>query len=142
MSRGVCTASPDGKLTDIVERTRIQWKDDKIVYTEDGAKSFVEIPRGTTVSMNFWGFTPSMMKEMEAGFPTALDKILDENPEKGEYFLPMVVDRLIREEKADVKILKSPDRWYGVTYKEDKESVVSALQSMKDKGEYPDKLWK
>lgn len=142
VSRGVCTASPDGKLTDIVERTRIQWKDDKIVYTEDGAKSFVEIPRGTTVSMNFWGFTPSMMKEMEAGFPAALDKILDENPEKGEYFLPMVVDRLIREEKADVKILKSPDRWYGVTYKEDKESVVSALQSMKDKGEYPDKLWK
>ena len=92
--------------------------------------------------MNFWGFTPSMMKEMEAGFPAALDKILAENPLKGEYFLPGVVDRLLREGKAEVKVLKSRDRWYGVTYKEDKESVVSALQSMKDKGEYPDKLWK
>ena len=65
-----------------------------------------------------------------------------ENPLKGEYFLPGVVDRLLHEGKADVKVLRSRDRWYGVTYKEDKESVVNALQSMKDKGEYPDKLWK
>ena len=74
--------------------------------------------------------------------PAVLDKILAENPLKGEYFLPGVVDRLLHEGKADVKVLRSRDRWYGVTYKEDKESVVNALQSMKDKGEYPDKLWK
>lgn len=142
VSRGVCKTSEQGFLTEITERTKIQWKDGEIVYTEDDGKSWKNLPKGTTVSMNFWGFTPSMMKEMEAGFPAALDKILAENPLKGEYFLPGVVDRLLREGKAEVKVLKSRDRWYGVTYKEDKESVVSALQSMKDKGEYPDKLWK
>ena len=142
VSRGVCKTSEQGFLTEITERTKIQWKDGEIVYTEDDGKTWTNLPKGTTVSMNFWGFTPSMMKEMEAGFPAALDKILAENPLKGEYFLPGVVDRLLREGKAEVKVLKSRDRWYGVTYKEDKESVVSALQSMKDKGEYPDKLWK
>lgn len=142
VSRGVCKTSAEGLLTEITERTKIQWENEKIVYTDDDGESKIELPRGTTVSMNFWGFTPSMMKEMEAGFPAALDKILAENPMKGEYFLPSVADRLIREGKAEVKVLKSQDRWYGVTYKEDKESVVSALQSMKDKGEYPDKLWK
>lgn len=142
VSRGVCKTSEQGFLTEITERTKIQWKDGEIVYTEDDGKTWKNLPKGTTVSMNFWGFTPSMMKEMEAGFPAALDKILAENPLKGEYFLPDVVDRLLREGKAEVKVLKSRDRWYGVTYKEDKESVVSALQSMKDKGEYPDKLWK
>ena len=142
VSRGVCKTSEQGFLTEITERTKIQWKDGEIVYTEDDGKTWKNLPKGTTVSMNFWGFTPSMMKEMEAGFPAALDKILAENPLKGEYFLPGVVDRLLREGKAEVKVLKSRDRWYGVTYKKDKESVVSALQSMKDKGEYPDKLWK
>ena len=142
VSRGVCKTSEQGFLTEITERTKIQWKDGEIVYTEDDGKTWKNLPKGTTVSMNFWGFTPSMMKEMEAGFPAALDKILAENPLKGEYFLPGVVDRLLREGKAEVKVLKSRDRWYGITYKEDKESVVSALQSMKDKGEYPDKLWK
>ena len=71
-----------------------------------------------------------------------LDEALRENPVKGEYFLRGVVDRLIHENKAQVKVLRSRDRWYGVTYKEDKQSVVDALQSMKDKGEYPDVLWK
>lgn len=142
VSRGVCKTSEQGFLTEITERTKIQWKDGEIVYTEDDGKTWKNLAKGTTVSMNFWGFTPSMMKEMEAGFPAALDKILAENPLKGEYFLPGVVDRLLREGKAEVKVLKSRDRWYGVTYKEDKESVISALQSMKDKGEYPDKLWK
>ena len=142
VSRGVCEVTEEGKLASITERTKIQWKEGEIVYTEDDGKTWEKLPRGTTVSMNFWGFTPSMMKEMGIGFPAVLDKILAENPMKGEYFLPGVVDRLLREGKAQVKVLKSRDRWYGVTYKEDKESVVSALQSMKDKGEYPDKLWK
>ena len=142
VSRGVCKTSEQGFLTEITERTKIRWKDGEIVYAEDDGKTWNTLPKGTTVSMNFWGFTPSMMKEMEAGFPAALDKILAENPLKGEYFLPGVVDRLLHEGKAEVKVLKSRDRWYGVTYKEDKEGVVSALQSMKDKGEYPDKLWK
>lgn len=143
VSRGVCQTSADGKLTEITERTKIQWQDGKIVFEDaDAAEGWTELAPGTTVSMNFWGFTPSMLREMEARFPAFLDRALAENPMKGEYFLPGVVDQLIQEGKADVSVLKSLDRWYGVTYKEDKESVVDAIQSMKDKGEYPDKLWK
>ena len=145
VSRGVCQTSADGKLTEITERTKIQWQDGSIVFEDaeaaDGS-GWTQLELGTTVSMNFWGFTPSMLREMEARFPAFLDQALAENPMKGEYFLPGVVDQLIQEGKADVRVLKSLDRWYGVTYKEDKESVVDAIQSMKDKGEYPDKLWK
>ena len=145
VSRGVCQTSADGKLTEITERTKIQWQDGSIVFEDaeaaDGS-GWTQLEPGTTVSMNFWGFTPSMLREMEARFPAFLDQALAENPMKGEYFLPGVVDQLIQEGKADVRVLKSLDRWYGVTYKEDKESVVDAIQSMKDKGEYPDKLWK
>ncbi|MBR6528532.1 MAG: nucleotidyltransferase [Firmicutes bacterium] len=142
VSRGVCQLDEKSMLTDITERTKIQWQEDKIVYTENEGETWVELPRGTFVSMNFWGFTASMMKEMEARFPAFLDKAMESNPMKGEYFLPGVVDQLIQEGKAEVKVLKSMDRWYGVTYKEDKEGVVDALQSMKDKGEYPDVLFK
>lgn len=142
VSRGVCQLSDEGYLTDITERTKIQWQDDKIVFTEDDGTTWQELPRGTSVSMNFWGFTSSMMKELKERFPAFLDKAVVENPMKGEYFLPGVVDQLIQEGKAEVKVLNSMDRWYGVTYKEDKESVADALQSMKDKGEYPDVLWK
>lgn len=145
VSRGVCKTSEKGMLTEITERTKIQWNDEKIVFedeaSEDGS-GWTQLEKGTTVSMNFWGFTPSMLKELEARFPAFLGRAIVENPMKGEYFLPGVVDELIQEGKADVKVLKSADRWYGVTYKEDKESVVDAIQSMKDKGEYPEKLWK
>ena len=132
----------NGMLVDIVERTRIMRREGKIMFTEDEGETWNELPEGTTVSMNFWGFTNSFLKELEGGFPAFLDKALDQNPLKGEYFLPAVVDRLIKEGKAEAKVLKSGDRWYGVTYKEDKPSVVAALQSMKDKGLYPEKLWK
>lgn len=152
VSRGVCEISEGGLLSSITERTKIQWQGEKIVFAEDagtagaagtaGKPHFTELSRGTVVSMNFWGFTASILAEMEAGFPDFLDKALAENPMKGEYFLPGVVDRLISDGKAQVKVLRSRDRWYGVTYKEDKQSVVDALRSMKDKGEYPDVLWK
>lgn len=146
VSRGVCETDNDSMLSTITERTKIQWHGEKIVFEEDGGDGaepvLTELSRGTVVSMNFWGFTASMLAEMESGFPAFLDKALAENPMKGEYFLPGVVDRLIHENKAQVKVLRSRDRWYGVTYKEDKQSVVDALQSMKDKGEYPDVLWK
>ena len=79
---------------------------------------------------------------MVKGFPAFLDDALENDPLKGEYFLPAVPDRLIKEGRAKVKVLSSEDKWYGVTYKEDRDDVVAALQSMKDKGLYPDKLWK
>lgn len=140
VARGVCTVKND-KLVDIVERTKIMRKDGEIKFTED-EKTWEPLPNDTIVSMNFWGFSKSMMDEMVSRFPAFLDKAIVENPMKGEYFLPGVVDQLLKEEKAQVTVLKSLDKWYGVTYKEDKEGVVNALQSMKDKGLYPDVLWK
>lgn len=140
VARGVCETTEDGYLKRITERTKIMWREGEIQYTEN-EEDWFSVPRGTTVSMNFWGFTPSMLKEIEDRFPAFLDKALAENPMKGEFLLPLTVDQLLKENKAKVKILPSADRWFGVTYKEDRESVVNALQSMKDKGLYPEKLW-
>lgn len=140
VARGVCETTGDGYLAGITERTKIMWRNGEIQFTEN-EEDWESVPRGTTVSMNFWGFTLSMMKEIEARFAAFLDKALAENPMKGEFLLPLTVDQLLKEEKATIKILPSTDRWFGVTYKEDRESVVNALQSMKDKGLYPEKLW-
>lgn len=140
VARGVCSADENGFLTDIVERTKIFWQNGEIVFTEDD-RTFTKIEEGTPVSMNLWGFTPGFMKELAAGFPTFLERTLKENPLKGEYFLPFVVDRLLGEGKATVQVLPSADRWYGVTYKEDKEQVVEALRKMKEDGLYPQSLW-
>ena len=140
VARGVCETTEDGYLKEINERTKIMWRNGDIQYTEND-EDWVSVPKGTAVSMNFWGFTPSIMTEMEKMFPEYLDKILAENPLKGEFFLPLAIDKLLKDKKAKVKILKSEDRWFGVTYKEDKQTVMDSLQSMKDKGLYPEKLW-
>lgn len=142
VARGVCDINEEGNLTQVTERTKIMRRPQGICYSEDDGQSWIPLPDGTTVSMNFWGFTKSMMEEMEKGFPAFLEQTMKENPLKGEYYLPMVADRLVKEGKATVKVLPSQDKWYGVTYRADKEQVVAALQSMKDKGLYPDKLWK
>lgn len=142
VARGVCEITADGNLAQVTERTRIMRRPEGICYSEDDGESWMLLSEGTIVSMNFWGFTKSMMEEMEKGFPAFLDKAMKENPLKGEYFLPSVADQLVQEGKATVKVLTSHDKWYGVTYRADKENVVAALQSMKDKGLYPDKLWK
>lgn len=140
VARGVCVIDKNGYLKNIDERLKIMWRGDKIAWTEDD-ETWNEVAGDTTVSMNFFGFTISMMDEMVKGFPSFLETAIKENPMKGEYLLPKTVDELIKEDKATVEILKSNDRWYGVTYKEDKEGVVKALQAMKDKGLYPDKIW-
>lgn len=142
VARGVCEISQEGYLSQVTERTKIMRRPEGIAYTEDDGETWNVLPDGATVSMNFWGFTKSMMDEMEAGFPAFLDQAMEENPLKGEYYLPMVADRLVKEGKATVKVLHTPDKWYGVTYRADKEMVMAALQSMKDKGLYPEKLWK
>ncbi len=141
VSRGVCQTSAEGMLTEIVERTKIQRQGNQILYTGENGEGMIPLKPGSTVSMNFWGFTTSMLRELEARFNAFLEEALKSNPLKGEYFLPGVVDQLLKEGKADVKVIPSYDRWYGVTYREDKEAVVAALQAMKDKGEYPQKLW-
>lgn len=141
VSRGVCQVDKEGNLNKIIERTNIFRDGKDIVYSEDNGITKNNLAENTVVSMNFWGFTSSMMKEMIEGFPLVLDDILLENPLKGEYYLPTIVDLMLKQKKARVKVLSTNDKWYGVTYREDKEGVVEALQAMKDKGIYPDKLW-
>lgn len=141
VARGVCTTDDNSHLTGITERTRIEKHGEGTAYTEDDGATWHVIPEGSIVSMNLWGFTESFMKELEAGFPAFLEQGMKGNPLKCEYFLPSVVDGLVESGKADVTVLKSYDRWYGVTYKEDKETVVNAIGKMKREGLYPQKLW-
>ena len=110
-------------------------------FTEDGGQSWTPLPGNTTVSMNMWGFTRSFLDEALARFPAFLDKALAENPAKAEYFLPTVVEQLIGEDKARVRVLVSEDKWYGVTYREDKPTVVAAIAEKTKAGLYPDQLW-
>lgn len=135
VARGVCSSDENGMLTGIVERTKISTKDGRIYYTEDDVDT--DLDPDVLVSMNLWGFTPSYLKECEARFPKFLDEYLAKNPEKCEFFLPSVVSELISEGKADVRVLDNCDKWYGVTYKEDKEDVVNAFKSLKAEGVYP-----
>ena len=141
VARGVCAEDEQHKLTDIVERTRIEKHGDIAQFTEDEGKSWTTLPESTIVSMNLWGFTESIMKELEERFGTFLEREIPKNPLKCEYFLPFVVDELLKEGKAEVTVLKSTDRWYGVTYKEDKAMVVDAIRGLKKQGLYPQKLW-
>ncbi len=140
VARGVCVEK-DGYLTDIEERLKIGWKDGKIAYTEDDGESWTEVPKGTTVSMNFFGFTPAIMKELDERFPAFLDNALKTNPLKGEYLIPKTVGELIHEGKATVKILPSEDKWFGVTYRQDKEAFVKAINEKIKEGVYPEDLW-
>ena len=140
VARGVCEETADHFLTQVTERTKIE-KGEPPRYTEDNGATWTDLPGGTIVSMNMWGFTRSFLDEALARFPAFLDKALAENPEKGEYFLPTVVSQLIDEGKARVKVLRSEDKWYGVTYREDKPTVVAAIAEKTAAGLYPDRLW-
>ena len=142
VARGVCQVNGDGYLESVVERTKIEKCEGGIRFTEDDGKTWTPLGDKTTVSMNMWGFTPSFAAESQARFPAFLDKALNENPMKGEYFLPSTVSALLSEDKATVKMLYSPDKWYGVTYAADKPVVVEALRTMTAQGLYPDGLWK
>lgn len=140
VARGVCTVGQDGYLVEIHERTRIEKFGEISKYTEDG-EHWVEIPKGTIVSMNMWGFTPSLFSELEARFPQFLQKNSD-NIQEAEYFLPDVVDDLLKETKATVKVLSANERWYGVTYQQDKPRVKQAIRDLIRRGVYPENLWR
>jgi len=141
VARGVCVTDEAGNLQTVTERTCIEKDGADARFSEDGGQTWVPLPGDTIVSMNLWGFTRSFVDEAQARFPAFLDKTLQENPAKGEYFLPSVVSQLIDEGKARVKVLPSMDQWYGVTYHDDKETVVSAIAEKTAAGLYPDDLW-
>lgn len=141
VARGVCQTNEDGYLTSVVERTRIEKYEGGIHFTVDG-ENWEDLAFDTPVSMNMWGYTPSFLKEIEARFPKFLLEDVPKNPAKAEFFLPKTVSELLEENKAAVKVLRSADKWYGVTYAADKPVVVAALKEMTDAGKYPDGLWK
>ncbi len=140
VARGVCGLDGAGCLLDITERTKIWRQDGRIVY-EDERGAAVTIPEGTPVSMNLWGFSTGIFKELSLRFPAFLNRALRENPLKGEFYIPSVVDGLIREGRASVRVLRSHDRWFGVTYKEDKEAVAAAIRKLVADGVYKEKLF-
>jgi len=141
VARGVCTVGADGNLADIVERLRIEKYEGGIHFTEDG-ETWEDLTADTIVSMNMWGLTPMFLDELEEHFPAFLAEQVPQNPLKAEYLLPRSVDSMLKKGKAAVKVLKSADRWYGVTYAEDKPVVVAALAELTRQGKYPDGLWK
>ncbi len=141
VARGICQMDENGYLTGLHERTRIEKTRTGAAYTEDEGKTWVEVPEDSLVSMNMWGFSASILNALKEKFPAFLQENLKKNPLKCEYFLPFVVDELLAENKATVQVLKTEDRWYGVTYQEDKAMVVKAIQELKNQGLYPPNLW-
>jgi dTDP-glucose pyrophosphorylase len=142
VSRGVCSVDENGYLEKVVERTHIEKRGDGAAFTEDGGETWTDVSVKSTVSMNMWGFTASFMQEIQNGFKAFLTEGLASNPMKCEYYLPTVVSNLLDANKATVAVLTSKDKWYGVTYKEDKPVVVNAIKNMKETGLYPEKLWR
>ncbi len=140
VARGVCEVTPEGLLDEIHERTHIVGSCDGPLYTEDGSLYHL-LPADAPVSMNMWGFTPSLLTELADRFPAFLDRTFRENPLKGEYFLPFVVNELLEEGRATVQVLRSEDRWWGVTYQEDKPQVKEALRKLSESGLYPRPLF-
>ena len=140
VARGVCNVSEDGYLTNIVERTKIEKFEGGIRFIEDDVVAGYLTP-DTLVSMNMFGFTASLLDALAEGFPKFLAEEVPTNPAKKEYLLPTIVNQLLHEGKAQLKVLSSEDRWYGVTYAADKPMVVAALKEKTEAGLYPDGLW-
>ena len=139
VARGVCHVQ-DGMLLDITERTKIFKRGQDAAYTEDG-ETFVPLSGDTQVSMNFWGFTPEILDEIWDAFPAFLAENLPVNPEKCEFYLPTFVGSRLAEKKVSVRVLPCMETWHGVTYKEDLDSVKSAIGALKREGTYPARLW-
>ena len=139
VARGVCEVDANGELVNIVERLKIFKTPEGPAYTEDDGATLVHFPGDNLVSMNFFGFTPSLFGALEARFPEFLTEAMEKNPLKGEFLIPQEVGRLLQAGKATVRVLSSSDRWYGVTYREDKPEVMQALNALTDAGAYPDK---
>ena len=140
VARGICEMNEAGELVSVTERTRIEKRDGRATFTEDDGATWTTLPEGTIVSMNMWGFTEGFLGEIENGFEAFLEEGLKKNPLKCEYFLPTVVSNLLAQDKATVSVLTSEDKWYGVTYKEDKPVVEQAIKDFKKVGLYPEKL--
>ena len=140
VARGICSTNEDGNLTTVVERTEIMRVDGDICYKDEEGK-WVAVEENTPVSMNMWGFTPDYFDYSEAFFKDFLANPKNmENP-KAEFFIPLMVNKLIVENTATVKVLDTTSKWFGVTYSADRPSVVEKIQSLIAEGIYPERLF-
>ncbi|MCB2196086.1 MAG: nucleotidyltransferase [Bacteroidetes bacterium] len=137
VSRGVCKVNNENELVEITERTKIGWKDGRIVADDHGKD--LELDGNLFVSMNFWGFTPDVFPELESEFK----KFIVDNYTniKSEYYIPSIVSHQMNNGLATVKVLEATDQWFGVTYQEDKPLVVEKIKELTEQGKYPEKLW-
>lgn len=140
VSRGVCSVDADGYLTHVVERAHIEQRDGRAMFTEDDGATWEPLPLDCLVSMNCWAFPEGTLQHFERLFSRFLSSP-DFRPEKSEFYLPFAVSSLIEEGQADVRVLHTPDKWYGMTYPKDREAVAKALARMVDEGKYPSPLW-
>ena len=138
VARGVCTVDAEGNLASIVERTKIIRREDDAAFSEDGGDTWIPVSGDSVVSMNMWGFPESFLNHLKERFPIFLKEEIVKNPTGCEFFLPFVVNDLMEEGKAKVKVLTVHDVWHGVTYAEDKQEVVEAMRKLKAEGVYPD----
>ncbi len=139
VARGICSIDDDGYLSEIYERTHIEMFEERAKYSEDKGKTWIDLSLDSTVSMNMWAFTPSIFEELEKHFEKFLEKSLP--PTKAEFFLPEVVNALLKRELAQVKVIRTQARWAGVTYQKDKDSVKKYIAGLVEEGFYPRKLW-
>ncbi len=140
VSRGVCSVTDDGYLKTVVETYDIRKTADGLA-AKDEAGAPVALPSGCPVSMNMWGLPVTFLDELEAGFPAFLASLRDGDV-KSEYLLPTIIDRLVNAGKARVKVIGTPDKWFGVTYREDKQTVVDSIRALVAAGVYPERLFK
>lgn len=139
VTRGVCQIGEDGFLKKVTETYEIARCGDGLSAKNDVGEP-VSVDMGDHVSMNMWGMPASFIEELEQGFPRFLTG-LKEGDVKSEYLLPAVIDSLVSSGKARVKVLETPDKWFGVTYREDKQAVVESLRALIAAGAYPEKLY-
>ena len=143
VSRGVCVADENDLLTSITERTRIEWHEGVPAFTEDGGETWETLSEDTVVSMNCWGFPASALGEFKALFTQFLTELAssDKDVTKAEFYLPFAVDSMMKAGVADATVMTTTDKWYGMTYKEDHQTVIDALKRMTEEGKYPAPLW-
>ncbi len=140
VARGICSTDAEGNLTTVVERTEIECRDGEIKYKDDNGE-WVAVGENTPVSMNVWGFTPDYFEYSEAYFKEFLSDPKNMENKKSEYFIPLMVNKLINDGTSTVKVLDTTSKWFGVTYAADRQSVVEKIQSLVDDGTYPAKLF-
>ena len=141
VARGICVTNEQGFLEDIVERTKIVKTETGAAFTEDDGATYTDVSVDSLVSMNMWAFYPSVFELFDTALDRFFKEIVPQNPLKAECLIPTEVDKLLKADQATVEVLSSKDRWFGVTYQEDKPYVKASIAELKEEGLYPKKLW-